>query len=150
MRNIFYGRDTKSKLEADQRKELHARAAADTESAARSASSYTKANSAFVADQSQQQLQIRREQDVALGSLSSSLSRVNEMAVTISTELKEQDVILEDIDRSVDATQGKMDSAIKQIEKLLKTKDKCQLMTICILVLVFIVVAGVAFYILTG
>jgi len=78
------------------------------------------------------------------------LSRVNEMAVTISSELKEQEKILDDVETSMDVAQGKMDGAIAGIEKLLKTKDKCQLMTICTLVVVFMVVAIIAFYMLTG
>ena len=37
-----------------------------------------------------------------------------------------------------------MDHAIKGVEKLLKTKDRCQLATICILVVVFVIVAIIA------
>lgn len=40
--------------------------------------------------------------------------------------------------------QGKMDQAVKNIEKLLKTKDRCQLATIFILVVVFVIVTAIA------
>jgi len=150
MRNVFYGRDTKARLEADQRKELHSRAAVEAESAAASSSSYAKANSEYMREQAQAQQQIRREQDETLGALSGSLVRVNEMAVTINSEIKEQDKLLDDIGEGMDEAQGKMDAAIKRVEKLLKTKDRCQLMTILILVVVFIIVGIIAFYTLVG
>ena len=41
--------------------------------------------------------------------------------------------------------QGKLDQANKAVEKLLKTKDKCQIATIFILVAVFIITAIIAF-----
>ena len=71
------------------------------------------------------------------------------MAVTIDSELKEQDKILADIDSEMDTAQSKMDGAIKSVEKLLKTKDKCQLMVIAGLTLVFIIVAVIAIYVIT-
>jgi t-SNARE complex subunit (syntaxin) len=55
-----------------------------------------------------------------------------------------QEVILNDVDKGVDEAQGKMDQAIKGIEKLLKTKDRCQLVTIAVLVLIFVIVTAVA------
>ena len=44
----------------------------------------------------------------------------------------------------MDEAQGKMDAAIKGVEKLLKTKDRCQLFTIGALVVVFVIVAIIA------
>jgi hypothetical protein len=191
MRAAFHGREAKAKLDADSRRELHARATAEADAAARGAGSHARANSDYLREQGQAQATLRREQvrralpktrrrrsaaedprpppsctrpppptprarcasrapqDLALGSLSGSLSRVNEMAVTISSELKEQEKILDDVETSMDAAQGKMDGAIAGIEKLLKTKDKCQLMTICSLTLVFIILACIAMYIIT-
>lgn len=149
MRAAFHGREAKAKLDADSRRELHARATAEADAAARGAGSHARANADYLREQGQAQATLRREQDLALGSLSGSLSRVNEMAVTISSELKEQEKILGDVETSMDAAQGKMDGAIAGIEKLLKTKDKCQLMTICGLTLVFILLACIAMYIIT-
>lgn len=148
MRGVFFGRETKAKVEGDARKELHSRAASEADSAARSGGAHAKANADYMREQAQAQQTLRREQDVALGSLSGSLSRVNEMAVTISTELEEQNKIIEDIDTSMDAAQSKMDGAIASVEKLLKTKDKCQLMTICSLIALFILVGFIAMYML--
>jgi chromosome segregation ATPase len=153
MRSVFFSRETKGKLDSDQKAELHKRTASEVDSlraggsssSAASLNSYQRSNEDYMKDHAQQQLTMRREQDEALGSLSNSLSRVNEMAVTIKTELSEQDKILDDIDKDMDVAQGKMDQALGAIEKLLKTKDRCQLWTILILVVVFVIVAIVAF-----
>ena len=149
MRSVYYGREAKAKQDADQRKELHARAVAEADSTARGIGAHGRANADYMREQGQQQATLRREQDVALGSLSTSLSRVNEMAVTISSELKEQEKILDDVEQGMDTAQGKMDGAIASVEKLLKTKDKCQLMAICGLTLTFIIVAIITFWVLT-
>jgi hypothetical protein len=37
-----------------------------------------------------------------------------------------------------------MDQAMKNIEKLLKTKDRCQLITIFVLVVIFVIVTAIA------
>lgn len=150
MRGVFFGRDTKAKMEGDQRKELAKRSASEVTAAAAASSSYAKANSEFVREQVQEQALIRRQQDETLGALSGSLSRVGEMALTIKDELKEQDKMLDDIHEQTDIAQSKMDSAISRVEKLLKTKDRCQICTILILVVAFVVVAIVAFYTLVG
>jgi t-SNARE complex subunit (syntaxin) len=54
------------------------------------------------------------------------------------------------VEEGIDSAQGKMDAAIKQVEKLLKTKDKCQLATIVGLTLTFVIVAIIAFYVVTS
>ncbi len=51
---------------------------------------------------------------------------------------------IDDIDKSTDTAQSKMDNALKSIEKLLKTKDRCQLCTIFALVVIFVIVTAVA------
>jgi syntaxin 6 len=110
---------------------------------------YNASNSDYLRDQSQTQAQIRNEQNESVDKLSSGLSRVKELAVAIDAEVREQDEMLKDIDTEVDVAQNKMDSAISHIEKLLKTKDRCTLCTIFILVIAFVAVAITAFYVLT-
>lgn len=58
--------------------------------------------------------------------------------------------MLADIEEETDRAQGKMDGAIKKVQKLLKTKDNCQLATIAGLTIAFIIVALIAFYVVTG
>jgi len=100
--------------------------------------------------QGQAQATIRRDQDQTLDKMGNTLDRLSEMAHTIDSELKEQDKILTDVEEGIDSAQGKMDAAIKQVEKLLKTKDKCQLATIVGLTLTFVIVAIIAFYVVTS
>jgi t-SNARE complex subunit (syntaxin) len=145
MKATYTSRDTQGKMESDSRKELTSRMAAERDSAARGQSSYTRANSDFVKDQANLQQTVRREQDASLDKLGSGLDTLKEMAVAIDAELKDQEKMIEDVDKGVDEAQGKLDGAIKSVEKILKTKDKCQLATIFILVVVFLIVAIVAF-----
>ena len=139
MRDAFGGRETTSKMEADNRRELHSRQSVEANAEAQRQNTYTMANRDYMNDQAQQQSTIRREQDQSLDKMSSSLDRLGQMAREIDTELKDQDKIIEDIDRNVDDVQGRMDSAIKGVEKLLKTKNRCQLATIAILVLILVI-----------
>lgn len=150
MRTIFYSKEVKARFEADQRKQLHERAVSDVESAARGANAYAKSNADFMTGQAQQQSLIKREQDVALGTLSTSLARVGQMATAINDELKSQDKIMDDIGQDMDKAQTKMDAAIQGVEKLLKTKNRSQMFTICILLVVFVILGIVAFYTLTS
>lgn len=144
MRDVFHGREAAAKMDSDARRELHSRQANEVNSAAAKSNVYNQANSGFVSDQAQAQSQIRREQDQSLDSMGQSLDRLGAMAKAIDSELQEQDKIIEDVDRGVEETQGKMDNAIKGIEKMLKTKDRCQLCTIAGLVVLLIIVTAIA------
>ena len=153
MNGVFTSRETRGKIEADQRKQLAARASDEVAAVGSRApagpTAHNLANADFLRDQAQQQSQLRREQDQGLDKIGNTLDRLNEMAVTIDSELKEQDKILADVDAEMDVAQNKMDGAIKSVEKLLKTKDKCQLCVIAGLTLVFIIVAVIAIYVIT-
>lgn len=144
MRATFGSRETQGKLESDARKELSARVVRETDESARGQSAYTRANADFVKDQGGAQATIRREQDVVLDKMSSGLDTLKEMSLAIDAELKDQEKMIEDVDSGVDEAQGKMDGALKSIEKILKTKDKCQLATIFCLVVIFVIVTAVA------
>lgn len=139
MHETFHGRETQAKLDGDRKREMLSRQAVEVSAAGQRANAYNQANSGFMGDQQQAQSQIRREQDVTLDKMSNSLDRLGDMARAIDSELAEQDVIIADIDRGVDEAQGKMDATIKGVQKLLKTKDRCQLATIGILVLIFVI-----------
>ena len=145
MNDVFTSRDTRGKIESDQRKQLAARASDEVAAVGSRApagpSAHTQANADYLRDQAQAQAQLRKEQDQGLDKIGNTLDRLNEMAVTIDSELKEQDKILADIDTDMDSAQNKMDGAIKSVEKLLKTKDKCQLCVIAGLTLTFVIVA---------
>ncbi len=105
MKSDFSSRETQGKLEADQKRELTTRMQAERDSAARNANMYTKANSDYMKDQSQAQATIRREQDQTLDKMSTGLDTLREMAVAIDSELKDQEKIIDDVDKSVDEAQ---------------------------------------------
>ena len=53
-----------------------------------------------------------------------------------AAELKDQSVMLGEVERDMDETSEKMNFAMKKLQKLLKTKDNCQIWTIVVLVIV--------------
>ena len=116
----------------------------DRENAARAQSSYTKGNASYMADQGQAQATIRREQDQSLDKLSGGLDMLKEMGSAINDELQTQEKMADDIEKKIDANQSQFDTVTKGIEKLTGTKDRCQLATIFILVLVFVIVTAIA------
>lgn len=87
---------------------------------------------------------IARQQDEMVLKMGEGLSTLKEMASAINSELKEQDVIIEDIDKGTDKAQSTMDTTIKTIEKLTGAKSGCQLWTIFALVVVFVIVVIIA------
>ena len=54
----------------------------------------------------------------------------------VAAELKDQSVMLSEVERDMDETSEKMNFAMRKLQKLLKTKDNCQIWTIVVLVLV--------------
>jgi tetrahydromethanopterin S-methyltransferase subunit B len=141
--------EVRGKFDSDKARELHARTAASVAAEAAASTAYGRSNAAFIGSATAQLQESRAAQDEALAGLSSGLVRVSAIATAINDEIKEQDAIIDDTTKEMDETQAKMDSALAGIEKLLKTKDRCQLALIAGLVLAFIVVAIVAFYLLT-
>lgn len=161
----FHSEDTRAKIAADQKRALLLRsgdggAGAGTGLGGASASSggagagggnaYTAANSDFLKQQQQQQEMIKRQQDVSLDKMSSGLDRLAEMGTVIGDEVRAQGVMIEDNIREMDTVQNKMDSTIKHVEKLLGTKDRCQMCTMCALVVCFVITAIIAMYVLTS
>jgi hypothetical protein len=139
MRTEQNSRETDSKLAADQRKALSRRVAQDVEDSSRAGSAYAQGNAAHLAGAGQDQKLVMRQQDETVSKLGEGLTTLKEMASAINTELQEQEVIVDDIDRATDKAQSQMDSAIKTMEKLTGAKNSCQLCTIVILVVIFVV-----------
>ena len=139
LRAEFYSQEVKGKLAADERRALSKRVAREAEDTARGQGAHASGNADYMKGAGGEQQQIRRGQDVVLDKMSSGLDTLTEMSHAISAELKDQEKMVDDIDQKTDEAQGKMDSAIKGIEKLLKTKNNCQLATIAILVVVFVI-----------
>ena len=141
----YESQETQGKLNADRKRELTSRQATETAAVAQQQSRYGKANDGFVSDQQQQQQLIRQNQDAVLGKMDQGLSTLDHMAREMKSEIEAQTVMIDDVDAQVDIAQSKMDHAMKGIQKLLKTKDKCQIAIIAGLVVLFLIVAVIAF-----
>jgi hypothetical protein len=139
LRAEFFSPEVKGKLSADERRALAKKVAREAEDSARGSGAHAQGNAEFLRGAGSEQQQIRRNQDVVLDKMSHGLDTLNEMALAIDSELKDQEKMVDDIDQKTDEAQGKMDGAIKGIEKLLKTKNNCQLATIAALVIIFVI-----------
>ena len=71
--------------------------------------------------------------------LSVMLHRLDNLAHTIGSEIKEQGQMLNKLDEDMDDAGNKMNFVQAQLSKLLKTKDGCQIWTIVILAIILII-----------
>jgi len=140
MKNTLSSQRTLNKIKQDEQAELAASVASknmpagDMEMSVRNQSA--RINSNFVAHQQQQQQLIIQEQDGHLEDLHDSATRLNIMADNIHDEIEDQNRMLEDLSTDLDETQGRMEHALKRMDKLLKSNNRCQTWTILILIVV--------------
>ena len=86
------------------------------------------------------------EQDDMLEELDGAVDRTHNMAITIQDELKDQRNMLDSLESDLEETSDKMQFAMSKLQKLLKTKDSCQIWTIVALVIVLLVLVFLAIY----
>jgi len=103
-------------------------------------------NTHFVRGQMQETKEMIGQQDVQLDSLGQAVDRLGGMGRTINTELKEQNKMLNELDRDLDDAGEKMNFVMAKLSKLLKTKDGCQIWTIVILALVLVILVGLTIF----
>ena len=70
--------------------------------------------------------------------LGRAVDRLGEISRNINQEVKEQNVLLDHLDREIDESAEKMNVVQDALGKLLKTKDGCQIWTIVILGVILI------------
>jgi len=145
MQNAYTSRRTAGKIDNDKRALLTARTPEAGGAGGGASNPYGASHDAFIGEQKQRQEMIRKQQEEHLDGLGESVDRLGAMASSIHVELAEQDRMIDDLDRDVDEAQGSMDQALKQIQKLLQTKDRCQLWTIFLLTLTFLILTVVVF-----
>jgi len=92
-------------------------------------------NSAFLGNQRQEQQLIIAQQDEQLSELSKSAMRLGETARVINTELKEQQVMLDELGEDIDREAEKLNFVMKRIGKLMQTSDSKQ---ICVIIALFV------------
>lgn len=139
MRTEFHSRETDDKMASDERKALSRRVNMEVDESNRSGSAYAQGNAAHLSGGGQDIKLITRQQDEMVSKMGQGLSTLKEMATAINSELNEQEVIVDEIDQATDKVQTNMDMAIKTMEKLTGSKNNCQLCTIFILVVIFVV-----------
>ncbi|KAL4109584.1 hypothetical protein PRIC1_001283 [Phytophthora ramorum] len=103
-------------------------------------------NERFLADETQRQQQIMQEQDQSLAGLQTDITRLHGVTVEISSEVKHQNKMLDDLNDDVEEAQERMNFVMGRLSKLLKTKDKCQLGLILFLVAVLVVMVFLVVY----
>ena len=99
-------------------------------------------NASFVREQKGQTQTIMGQQDVQLTVLGEAVDRLHGVGSTINAELKEQNSKLDDLGRDIEEAESRMTFVMSKLQKLLKTKDGCQIWTIVILAVVLIVLVA--------
>jgi hypothetical protein len=106
-----------------------------------------KENSKFIRGQQQIQKEQINQQDVQIGRLGEAVTRLDGIGRTINTELKEQNVLLQELDDDLDDAGNKMNVVMAKLSKLLKTKDGCQIWTIVILAVILVILVAVTIFV---
>eukprot|EP01006_Ploeotia_vitrea_P039702 TRINITY_DN66366_c4_g1_i1.p2 TRINITY_DN66366_c4_g1~~TRINITY_DN66366_c4_g1_i1.p2 ORF type:complete len:297 (-),score=46.36 TRINITY_DN66366_c4_g1_i1:1520-2338(-) len=87
-----------------------------------------------------------QQMDAALDVIASGLQRLNQTAKNIGTELKKQDVLLNNIDTAVDEAQEELNTMNKRMNKIVNSvkRDACCMYIICFLLILGIIGAIIA------
>mmetsp|Transcript_6850 Transcript_6850/g.21237 ORF Transcript_6850/g.21237 Transcript_6850/m.21237 type:complete len:266 (-) Transcript_6850:291-1088(-) len=133
-RETVSGAKTREKVDADEKEHL-----AQTRGNYGAQSDIEMQNTDYVHQSHAETRTIMQEQDEGLEQLDGAVDRVHRMAQEIHGELKTQGNLLEDLENEIDETSEKMNFVMGKLAKLLKTKDNCQLWTIIILTVLFLV-----------
>lgn len=104
-------------------------------------------NANFVREQKGATQQILKDQDVQLTHLGDAVDRLHGVGSTINAELKEQNSKLDDLQRDMEEAESKMTFVMSKLQKLLKTKDGCQIWTIVILAVVLIILVALVIFV---
>jgi len=134
---------TKNKLDKDKRAVLMRDSKSDSGEGPVALTPLDKAirrsTDSFVDDKRQTQLTLEKEQDIVLDDINEALSRLGDVATTITKELKTQEVLLDEVSGEVDEATDNMQRALKSIDKLLGKSDKGRIC--CIIILIITVIA---------
>lgn len=103
-------------------------------------------NQRFVGDQNTQARQMINRQDDSLEQLGSAVDRLHMAGKEINREVKEQNIMLDELGNEIDSAGGRMQQVQDALGKLLKTKDGCQIWAIVILTLILLVLGKMISY----
>jgi hypothetical protein len=105
-----------------------------------------KENSRFIKNQVAEQQYMLKEQDNALDSLSGAIDRLDSLGREVNIELKEQNLMLNELDDELDDAGNKMNLVQQKLAKLLNTKNRCTIWTVVILFIIFIILLALVIY----
>jgi hypothetical protein len=131
------------KLEDDENK---ARQGVNDESLG-AVTSIEKENSRFIRNQQQVTRENIAQQDIQLEQLGHAVDRLEGVGRTINTELKEQNIMLQQLDDDLDDAGNKMNFVMSKLSKLLQTKDSCQIWTIVILAVILVILVALTIFV---
>jgi syntaxin 6 len=103
-------------------------------------------NTAFVLDNQAQTSLLMEQQDDTLDELGEAVVRVGEMAEVISEEIQQQNRMLDEFDEDLTNVEEELGMVMGKLAKFLKTKDRWQLRTIFLLVLIIVIMIFVLLY----
>lgn len=103
-------------------------------------------NDRFVGNQHKQSRQMISQQDESLEQLGSAVDRLHMAGKEINREVKEQNIMLDELGNEIDSAGGRMQQVQDALGKLLKTKDGCQIWTIVILTLVLLILVALVIW----
>ena len=103
-------------------------------------------NSFFIDNQKHMTTSILHEQDIQLTTLGDAADRLGDIGQQIGQELREQNMMLDQLSDQIDDTEEKMSFVTGALGKLLKTKDRCQLWTIFVLLFILVVLIALVIW----
>mmetsp|Transcript_5873 Transcript_5873/g.5722 ORF Transcript_5873/g.5722 Transcript_5873/m.5722 type:complete len:312 (-) Transcript_5873:129-1064(-) len=103
-------------------------------------------NTDFILDNQAQSSMLIQEQDETLDELGDAVTRVGEMAGTIGEEIGQQNKMLDNLDQDMTNAEEELGLVLGKLAKFIGTKDRWQLRTIMILILIVIIMFFLAIY----
>lgn len=103
-------------------------------------------NDSFVSDQKQVQLTKVQQQNDNLARLEMGVTSLGAMASEINQELKEQDKLIDGLGNEVDDASNRLNTVLANIQKLLKSKDSCQIWAIVILTFILVILIALVIW----
>ena len=99
-----------------------------------------RGNDAFIRGEHQRVLQEQAKQDASLDTLHGAVKRLGDYSLAISSELDEQNAMLEALDEDVEHAQTTMDSVTKKTKELIKKSGGVGYFSVIVCLLIVVMV----------
>ena len=104
-------------------------------------------NNSFIKNQSQITRTTIEAQDQQLDNLGNAVTRLTLLSGDIKTELVEQDKLLDNLQTDMDDAGNRMEVVMASLNKLLKSKDGCQIGIIVTLAIILIILVALTIWV---